>query len=35
MAEAARHFKHIRTLHELFADVEELKKIMAKPAAKE
>ncbi len=35
MAEAARHFKHIRTLHELFADVEELKKIMAKPAAKD
>jgi UDP-3-O-[3-hydroxymyristoyl] glucosamine N-acyltransferase len=25
MAEAARHFKHIRTLHELFADVEVLK----------
>jgi UDP-3-O-[3-hydroxymyristoyl] glucosamine N-acyltransferase len=33
MAEAARHFKHIRTLHELFADVEELKK--AAKAAKE
>ncbi|MDH3236443.1 MAG: UDP-3-O-(3-hydroxymyristoyl)glucosamine N-acyltransferase [Alphaproteobacteria bacterium] len=29
MAEAARHFKHIRTLHELFADVEELKKAAA------
>jgi len=29
MAEAARHFKHIRTLHELFDDVEELKKAAA------
>lgn len=36
MAEAARHFKHIRTLHELFADVEELKKAAkAKPAKDE
>lgn len=34
MAEAARHFKHIRTLHELFADVEELKKAAARRAGK-
>jgi len=35
MAEAARHFKHIRTLHELFADVEELKKAAAARTSKD